>query len=51
MYRLHASTAFAGPAARALVGRLPEKLVAAVYEFLTTTLLWSKTLAGADRAG
>ena len=29
----------AGPAARALAGRLPEKIAAAVYEFITTTLL------------
>ncbi|SNQ51162.1 Toxin RelE [Frankia canadensis] len=29
----------AGPAARALAGRLPEKVAAAVYEFITTTLL------------
>lgn len=29
----------AGPAARALVGRLPEKISAAAYEFITTTLL------------
>jgi mRNA interferase RelE/StbE len=29
----------AGPAARALAGRLPEKIAAAVYEFLTTALL------------
>lgn len=28
-----------GPAARALSGRLPEKVAAAVYEFITTTLL------------
>jgi mRNA-degrading endonuclease RelE of RelBE toxin-antitoxin system len=28
-----------GPAARALAGRLPEKIAAAVYEFVTTTLL------------
>jgi mRNA-degrading endonuclease RelE of RelBE toxin-antitoxin system len=28
-----------GPAARALAGRLPEKIPAAVYEFITTTLL------------
>ena len=29
----------AGPAARALAGRLPDKIAAAVYEFITTTLL------------
>ncbi|GAA5195236.1 type II toxin-antitoxin system RelE/ParE family toxin [Rugosimonospora acidiphila] len=29
----------AGPAARALAGRLPEKVATAVYEFITTTLL------------
>ena len=29
----------AGPAARALAGRLPEKIAAAVYEFITTTFL------------
>ena len=34
-YRLQVT----GPAARALAGRLPEKIAAAVYEFLTTTLL------------
>lgn len=28
-----------GPAARALAGRLPAKVAAAVYEFITTTLL------------
>jgi mRNA-degrading endonuclease RelE of RelBE toxin-antitoxin system len=28
-----------GPAARALAGRLPEKIATAVYEFITTTLL------------
>jgi mRNA interferase RelE/StbE len=28
-----------GPAARALAGRLPEKVATAVYEFITTTLL------------
>lgn len=28
-----------GPAARALASRLPEKISAAVYEFITTTLL------------
>lgn len=28
-----------GPAARALAGRLPEKVAAAGYEFITTTLL------------
>jgi len=28
-----------GPAARALAGRLPEKIAAAVHEFITTTLL------------
>jgi mRNA interferase RelE/StbE len=28
-----------GPAARALAGRLPEKIAAAVYEFITTALL------------
>lgn len=28
-----------GPAARALAGRLPEKISAAVYEFITTALL------------
>jgi mRNA-degrading endonuclease RelE of RelBE toxin-antitoxin system len=28
-----------GPAARALAGRLPEKVSAAVYEFITTALL------------
>lgn len=34
-YRLRVT----GPAARALAGRLPEKIAAAVYEFITTTLL------------
>jgi mRNA interferase RelE/StbE len=29
----------AGPAARALAGHLPEKIAAAVYEFITTKLL------------
>ncbi|WP_308208513.1 type II toxin-antitoxin system RelE family toxin [Paractinoplanes aksuensis] len=29
----------AGPAARTLAGRLPEKIAAAVYEFITTALL------------
>jgi mRNA interferase RelE/StbE len=29
----------AGPAARALAGRLPEKVAAAVYEFITTALV------------
>ena len=29
----------AGPAARALAGRLPQKIAAAVYEFITTSLL------------
>lgn len=29
----------AGPAARALAGRLPAKIAAAVHEFITTTLL------------
>lgn len=29
----------AGPAARALAGRLPEKVATAVHEFITTTLL------------
>jgi mRNA interferase RelE/StbE len=28
-----------GPAARALAGRLPEKVATAAYEFITTTLL------------
>ncbi len=28
-----------GPAAHALAGRLPEKIAAAVHEFITTTLL------------
>ena len=28
-----------GPAARVLAGRLPEKIAAAVYEFITTALL------------
>jgi mRNA-degrading endonuclease RelE of RelBE toxin-antitoxin system len=28
-----------GPAARTLAGRLPEKIAAAVHEFITTTLL------------
>lgn len=28
-----------GPAARALAGRLPEKVAAAVYEFVTTVLI------------
>lgn len=28
-----------GPAARALAGRLPEKVAAAAYEFISTTLL------------
>jgi mRNA interferase RelE/StbE len=34
-YRLQVT----GPAARALAGHLPEKIAAAVYEFITTTLL------------
>jgi mRNA interferase RelE/StbE len=34
-YRLQVT----GPAARALAGRIPEKVAAAVYEFITTTLL------------
>lgn len=34
-YRLQVT----GPAARILAGRLPEKIAAAVYEFITTTLL------------
>lgn len=34
-YRLQVT----GPAARALAGRLPEKIAAAVHEFITTTLL------------
>lgn len=34
-YRLQ----IAGPAARALAGRLPEKIATAVYEFITTALL------------
>jgi mRNA interferase RelE/StbE len=34
-YRLQVT----GPAARALAGRLPEKVATAVYEFITTTLL------------
>ena len=34
-YRLQVT----GPAARALAGRLPEKIAAAVFEFVTTTLL------------
>ena len=34
-YRLQVT----GPAARALAGRFPEKVAAAVYEFITTTLL------------
>jgi mRNA interferase RelE/StbE len=34
-YRLQVT----GPAARALAGRLPEKIAAAVYEFITTALL------------
>ncbi len=34
-YRLQVT----GPAARALAGRLPEKIAAAAYEFITTTLL------------
>jgi len=34
-YRLQIS----GPAARALAGHMPEKIAAAVYEFITTTLL------------
>jgi mRNA interferase RelE/StbE len=34
-YRLQVS----GPAARALAGHLPQKIAAAVYEFITTTLL------------
>ncbi|MFV2086612.1 MULTISPECIES: type II toxin-antitoxin system RelE family toxin [unclassified Micromonospora] len=29
----------AGPAARALAGRLPEKVATAVYEFVTTVLI------------
>jgi mRNA interferase RelE/StbE len=28
-----------GPAARALAGRIPEKIATAVYEFITTTLI------------
>jgi mRNA interferase RelE/StbE len=28
-----------GPAARALAGRMPEKIATAVYEFITTTLV------------
>jgi mRNA interferase RelE/StbE len=28
-----------GPAARALAGRIPEKIATAVYEFITTTLV------------
>ena len=34
-YRLRVT----GPAARALAGHLPEKVAAAVYEFITSTLL------------
>jgi mRNA interferase RelE/StbE len=34
-YRLQVT----GPAARTLAGRLPEKIAAAVYEFITTALL------------
>ena len=34
-YRLQVT----GPAARALAGRIPEKVAPAVYEFITTTLL------------
>ena len=34
-YRLRVT----GPAARALAGHLPENIAAAVYEFITTTLL------------
>jgi mRNA-degrading endonuclease RelE of RelBE toxin-antitoxin system len=36
----------AGPAARALAGRLPEKIAAAVYEFITTALLDSPHRVG-----
>jgi mRNA interferase RelE/StbE len=34
-YSLHVT----GPAARALAGRIPEKIATAVYEFITTTLI------------
>jgi mRNA-degrading endonuclease RelE of RelBE toxin-antitoxin system len=35
-----------GPAARALTERLPEKVVAAVHEFITTTLLDNPSRVG-----
>jgi hypothetical protein len=38
----------AGPAARALAGRLPEKIAAAVYEFITTALLDNPHRVGND---
>lgn len=41
-YRLKAT----GPAARVLAGHLPEKIAAAVYEFITTTLVENPHHAG-----
>ncbi|MFG1802077.1 type II toxin-antitoxin system RelE/ParE family toxin [Micromonospora carbonacea] len=41
-YRLQVT----GPAARASAGRLPEKIAAAVYEFITTVLLDSPHRVG-----
>ena len=41
-YRLQVT----GPAARVLAGHLPEKIAAAVYEFITTTLLESPRRVG-----
>lgn len=41
-YRLQVT----GPAARALAGRLPEKVATAVYEFITTTLLHNPQRVG-----
>lgn len=35
----HYQLRITGPAARALAGRLPEKIATAVYEFITTALL------------
>jgi mRNA interferase RelE/StbE len=35
----HYELRITGPAARALAGRVPEKIATAVYEFITTTLL------------
>jgi mRNA interferase RelE/StbE len=36
----------AGPAARALAGRTPEKIATAVYEFITTTLIGNPQRVG-----